>query len=311
MEIIKRTVAYNSKGEQIPNSEREYIFFTVEFNGFRDVGTSEVHTVRDREEKAQTWCVLTLPKSYSDEGEPTQLIISCHGAGGRVDPDECLVGGLPDVFPCVDAGYAALDICGSKPHGLTLGCPEHVFAIYKAYRYVTKKYNLEDKILLCGQSMGGTTAMNFVNTFPGIVTAVGMFYPRLNTDPVRVGDHVCIGTWDKTQKRPDGISTKDRIIEIYRFENGEWCERNVLGFNPYRTRSFINSEGQRVVIPPCPIKIWQGTADTVVDPVMIREFVDSIRRAGCYVELHMLEGIAHTATPVMKEELKLWFDRFC
>jgi len=129
-------------------------------------------------------------------------------------------------------------------------------------------------------------------------------------DGVTVNGHYCIGTWDKTTRKDGNPSTKDRIVDIYRFPSEEWCEENTIGFNPYKTRSFVNSEGKRVVIPPCPIKIWQGTEDTTVDPIMVREFVDSVKRAGCYIELHMLEGITHKTTDVMRNELIMWFNRF-
>ena len=219
-------------------------------------------------------------------------------------------GGVRYVSQCVDAGYAALDVCGSEPHGLTMGCPEHIFAIYKAYRYAIKHYNLSERVLVAGASMGGHTAMNFTNMFPSLVIAVGMFYPRLNMEGVTVGDHYCIGTWDKTKKGASGFSTHDRIVDIYRFPEDAWYEPNTIGFNPHRTRSFINSQGQRVVIPPCPIKIWQGDADPTVDPVLVQEFVDSVRRAGCYIELHMLHDVVHKISPVMRRELTMWFNRF-
>lgn len=106
------------------------------------------------------------------------------------------------------------------------------------------------------------------------------------------------------------VKTRERVAEVYRFGTDAWCEDNTVGFNPYRTRSFVNSEGLRVVIPPCPIKIWQGDADTVVDPVMIKEFADSVRRGGCYIELRSLRGVGHVTTDTMREELCLWFLRF-
>ena len=158
--------------------------------------------------------------------------------------------------------------------------------------------------------MGGQTAMNFANNFPSIVLAAGLFYPRLNLDGITVDGHYCIGTWDKTQIGANGKCTRDYITEIYRFPSNEWCDENTVGFNPHRSRSFINSDGQRVVMPPCPIKIWQGTADTVVDPLITQEYVRCVRRGGCYIELHMLDGVAHRANSVMREELMLWFNRF-
>ncbi|MBQ3126041.1 MAG: hypothetical protein IJC15_03135, partial [Clostridia bacterium] len=105
-------------------------------------------------------------------------------------------------------------------------------------------------------------------------------------------------------------STHDRIVQIYRFPEDEWYAPNTIGFNPYRTRSFIGSDGKRVVIPPCPIKIWQGTADMTVDPVMVQEFVESVRRSGSYIELHLMEGVGHKINDVMREELVMWFNRF-
>lgn len=290
--------------------EREYIFFKVKFNHFRDVSGTIEHAVVDREDMKECECVLCLPDSYSHDGEETPLILSFHGAGGRVCEADDKIGGVDYVSRCIDSGYAALDVNGSELHGLTMGCPEHLFAVYKAYKYVIKKYNLSDRVLVAGGSMGGHTAMNFAHMFPSICIALGLFYPRLNMDGVTIGDHYCIGTWDKTKKGSSGFSTHDRIVQVYRFPEDEWCEANTVGLNPYRIRSFINSEGERVVIPPCPIKIWQGTADAVVDPVMVEEFVESVRRSGSYIELRKLEGIGHKISDVMREEQVMWFNRF-
>ena len=311
MEIKKKIIPSGKGGKVLHGyTEREYIFFKISFNGFRETSRSTANAVLDREEMQECECVLTLPDRYSDRGTPTPLIIACHGAGGNVSEERNEVGGIVHVLNCVENGYAALDINGSMPHGLTMGCPEHVFAIYKAYRYAITHYNLSDKVLLAGGSMGGQTALNFAHMYPSVVLSIGIFFPRLNIDGVTVNGHYCIGTWDKDAKKENSISTKERVAEVYRFSDGEWCEKNVIGSNSYKLRSFINSDGERVVIPPCPIKIWQGTADTVVDPVMAEEFVKSVRRSGSYIELHMLDGVEHKVNDVMREELLMWFNRF-
>lgn len=291
--------------------EWEVIFFTVKYNHYRDVSTSAAVEMRDREEMAECECALCLPDNYDPHGEETPLILSFHGATGRVCAEDGKTGGVYLSEECLDAGYAVMDVCGSEKHGTTMGCPEHLFAAYKAYRYAVKQYNLSRQVLLAGASMGGHTAMNFANMFPSIVMAAGLFYPRLNMDGVTVDGHYCIGTWDKTTPRKDLPSSRELIIELFRFPGGEWCEENTVGFNPYRTRSFVDTAGERVVIPPCPLKIWQGTADTTVDPVMTEEYYRSIRRSGCYAELRLLEGIRHELVPVMQKELLLWFNRFC
>ena len=69
-------------------------------------------------------------------------------------------------------------------------------------------------------------------------------------------------------------------------------------------------KGEKVVIPPCPIKIWHGTADTVVDHVVSVEYIKAVRRGGCYGQLRLIEGIGHQIVPAMQTELRMWFDRF-
>lgn len=287
------------------------IFFKVSFNSFRDVSGSLANEVTDREEWDTCECVLALPENYSDSGEETPLILSCHGAGGVVCKSTGETGGIAYSEECLKQGFAVLDVCGSKPHGLTMGCPEHLFALHKAYLYAVKHYHLSKRVLVAGASMGGHTALNFAHMFPGIVAALGLIYPRLNMDGVTIDGHYCIGTWDKTDKNAKtGLSTRDRIVECYRFPGEEWCGDNTVGFNPYLTRSYVGADGKRVVIPPCPIKLWQGTADTVVDPVMAEEFVASVRRSGSYIEFHLIEGVGHTLTDAMRKELAIWFNRF-
>ena len=314
MEAIEKMIPNSSNGTPMSaEHERRYIYFKVKFNNFRNVSGSTENAVIDREELSECECVLCLPDSYTDDGDgdETQLILSFHGAGSTVCEAEKKIGGVHYVSKCIDAGYAALDVAGAAPSGLTLGCPEHIFAIYKAYKYAVKHYNLSERVLVSGASMGGHVAMNFINTFPSIVISAGLIYPRLNIDGVTIGNHYCIGTWDKRSNvGADGKTTYDRIIDWYHFPSGEWCEKNTIGFNPYKVRSFINSDGERVVIPPCPIKIWQGTADKTVDPVMVEEFVNSVHRGGCYAELHLMEGVGHKMNDFMKEELLLWFNRF-
>ena len=90
--------------------EREYIFFKVKFNHFRDVSGTIEHAVVDREDMKECECVLCLPDSYSHDGEETPLILSFHGAGGRVCEADDKIGGVDYVSRCIDSGYAALDV---------------------------------------------------------------------------------------------------------------------------------------------------------------------------------------------------------
>ena len=312
MEIRKTIRPISHKGKPMSDSSvREYIFFTVEYNHYRDVSDSTADEVRDQVDMQECECVLALPDSYTDDGEETPLIISFHGSGMRVCESENQIGGLAFVTQCINAGYAALDVNGSEPHGRTQGCFEHLMAAFRAYKYVTRKYNLSRQVLIAGGSMGGQSAFNFIGMFPSIVTAAGIFFPRLNLDTVDVNGHSCLGSWDKTEKQPaTGNSPRDRIRITHRFPTEEWCEQNTIGFNPHKIRSFVNADGEKVVIPPCPIKIWHGTADQTIDYMISVGYTEAVRRAGCYIELHLLDGVGHTTTQVMRDELTMWFDRF-
>jgi predicted esterase len=286
----------------------EKIFFKVKFNNFREVSGSTANEVLDREEWDECEAVLCLPDSYSADGEPTPLILSCHGAGNTVCEADGKTGGIGYASECIRGGFAALDISGSAAHGLTFGCPEHIFALYKAYRYAIKHYNLTERVFLAGHSMGGGTAINFANTFPSLAVALAVVNPGLSMHGVTVGDHVCRNPWDR--KFEDGYRYRAPLCQYFRFPEEEFRSDLIAGFEPYRTRSFVNAEGERAVFPPCPVKIWQGADDKTVDPVLSREYYDSIRRAGCYAELHILDGVAHKVTDTAKKEIAIWFERF-
>lgn len=312
MELKKRIIPADKTGEPFADfKEREYIFFTVRYNHHRDLCLSSANELLDKEDWRECQCVLCLPESYDPQGEETPLILACHGAGRVVDHQRNQVGGVQYVQDCLDHGYAALDVCGSEENGLSMGCPAHIFALHKAYLYAVRHYNLSKRVLVAGASMGGQTAMNFANNFPGLVTAIGLYYPRLHMEGMTVDGHYCIGSWDKEVRAADGLTQKERIGKVYHFPDVyQWHEETTIGFNPHRSRSFINSDGERVVFTPCPVKIWQGLADVVVDPVMVEEYVKCVRRSGSYIELRKLDGIDHSQNDVMHRELTMWFNRF-
>ena len=133
MEVI-RAIPRDSAGNLFPDKkERTLVYFDVKYNNHRDLCLDTTSEVADREEWRNCRAVLCLPESYRESGEKTQLIIACHGAGGIVDREKLCVGGMGGTLKCIDAGYAVLDIDGSHPNGLTKGCPEHTFALYRAY----------------------------------------------------------------------------------------------------------------------------------------------------------------------------------
>ena len=145
-----------------------------------------------------------------------------------------------------------------------------------------------------------------------ISVALGLYYPRLNIKSFENEDgHFCLGTWDKITPNSEGKTAREQVAQYFHMDGGEWNGERVIGFEPYNNRSFTNEKGEKVVMPPCPIKIWHGTADTVVDPEISKEYIKAVRRGGCYAELRIIEGIGHKTIDSMRTELRMWFDRFC
>ena len=56
--------------------------------------------------------LLLLPESYNDDGTPTRLVISCHGAGGTVTTDDSQVEEQVMTAYLLANGYAVLDVNG-------------------------------------------------------------------------------------------------------------------------------------------------------------------------------------------------------
>ena len=66
--------------------DEKIIYFKVKFNNFRDVSGSYANEVTDREEWETCECVLSLPSSYTDDGDETPLIISSSAAEEEEHP---------------------------------------------------------------------------------------------------------------------------------------------------------------------------------------------------------------------------------
>ncbi len=287
------------------------IWFKVDFNNnYDDVTHTDAATPADSEDMRECECVLALPDCYTETGEAVPLILSSHGAGGRVCRDEDKTGGLSYVTPCIEAGYAAFDIHGTRPDGNSIGNRRYLEAAHRAYVYVLRHYNVQEGLFVAGASMGGHNMLNFTQFYPRDVRVVGLFYPRSNMRTETACGKECIGIWDKTTPDPTGLSTRDRIAQEYAFSGSDVFEtEKTVGLNPYHTNT-LPVNGKRVMHFPCPLKIWHGTADQTNNYELSVEFVEGIKRGGGYAVLRTLEGRGHKLNDVMREELRMWFDRF-
>ena len=120
------------------------ITFNVEYNNSFGSGTDKAG--------------LLLPKTYTENGTPTRLIITCHGHN---DNSTNLVNGrkaYANYF--AHQGYAVLMVDGGAAGSYNMGNAASVGSVIGAYNYVKQYYNIYDEVFLRGNSMGGLSSMS-------------------------------------------------------------------------------------------------------------------------------------------------------
>lgn len=169
----------------VKDNTNDIIRFTVPVNSYVYPENDWRDTVTELETITNVNCYLALPDSYDRFGNPTPLIVICHGAGKGISPT------LPtnqqwleseDYMRIVNGlksnGYAVMDCNGydNTIQGADFwGAPSGVSAWTKAIQYVMNNYNVSKYFGIYGFSMGGCTALNLLaQGIPGcVVCALG------------------------------------------------------------------------------------------------------------------------------------------
>lgn len=283
-----------------------YIYFTVNVDTTIPDCSITTDSTKDNPVFKNFWCVLKLPKSYASTGNPTKLAVCMHGAGGVVyDGHPGELSGFSVL--CDNENYAILDCNGVDGVTATEGSAEHMGnpvalrAYKKAIDYVVANYNVEDTIYLHGHSMGGLTALNFVNMFPNIVKVLGLHYPV--TD---LYNQAFLHPWYPNK-------TKQDLAKYYKFSDvsgATYETEKVIGYNPIKSRT-VNIDDKDYTNCPVPLKIWHGNSDTAVNYEYSVKLVDAIKRNGGIADIRVLDGVGHNAgSGAMVTELRRWFNRF-
>ena len=129
-------------------------------------------SVQDSPEILPDYGVLVLPKTYSNIGRPTRLIIMCHGASAHYTTTTTRLG--YDVDYWLNEGYAVMDIEGnpfdnSNEHAYT---PQARQSYESAYKWVTNTFNIyTDGVFLGGISMGGGMCFDLLQSHIPIIAA--------------------------------------------------------------------------------------------------------------------------------------------
>ena len=237
--------------------------------------------------------VLMLPSSYTEDGEPTLLVISCHGAGGSVDTDDAQIEGQVFTKYLLANGYAVMDVNG-LPRAYAdiagvdirnnIGSPIALQSYVKAYQYCVERFNLRREVFVHGASMGGISSTNLVLSGLVPVIAQSGFCPVLDTY-----GQIFLHPWS------NGLP-KTALGVFYGLEKdseGEliYDEEKVRGFNPMGRCE--TKDGKEYVSYPVPVKFWQCEDDSVVSIDTTKRFVAAIKNAGGEAYLRVFDKGGH------------------
>ena len=119
--------------------------------------------------------VVCLPETYSNTGEPTRLIIFCHGAAVNY-PSSVSRFVASDINPeyWLKEGYAIMDIEGNPFDNTNehFYIPQAIQCYKAAYDWVTTTYNIRtDGVFLGGRSMGGGMCFEILRSDIPVISA--------------------------------------------------------------------------------------------------------------------------------------------
>ena len=294
-----------SVGGYFKGYESGQINFTVPVNKFISDLTNTSDTLNDELSISEVPCVLMLPTSYKSTGNPTKLLMICHGSSGGVSDGSWFGNNesfLEFIQKLLNAGYAVFD-CNGYEAGYNgqehWGSDNALQGYRKAYEYVVKNYNVTKDFSVYGFSMGGLTALNYVFQNANNVKCVALGSPVVDL---------------KTQVWDSGVFSKNDVAASYGFSSPSiYDTEKTVGNDP--TKSIITFDGSEYVFKNLPpLKIWHGTNDVSVPVSHTERFVNAIRKNDGSATIRKVSGAGHEicwgANGNVNEEIALWLNRF-
>lgn len=239
------------------------------------------------EELYDDYGFIILPDNYTEDGTPTRLVISCHGAGGTVTTDDSQIEHQELTKYLVANGYAVMDTNGlpleySEKYTIdicnNIGSPIAVRCYAKAYHYCMEHFNLKPEVFVHGGSMGGISSTNLVLSGMIPVIAHTSYCPVLDTY-----NQIFLKPWS-------GGLPKTALGKIYRLDKDEageyiYDEKKIAGYNP------VNNKKAQMY--PVPVKFWHCVDDQTVPFEVTERFVSAIRENGGMAYLRAFPYGAH------------------
>lgn len=133
--------------------------FYMYINNSWTIVTIQHMLANDTQQLLPDYGMIALPETYTNTGEPTRLIIYCHGAA--VNYADSVTGfNAQDLNPSywLAEGYAVMDIEGNPFDNTNEHCsmPQATDSYVAGYKWAIEHFNLKrDGVFLGGRSMGG------------------------------------------------------------------------------------------------------------------------------------------------------------
>ena len=273
------------------------------------------------------WGII-FPDTYTVTGQRTPIVAMLHGSEGYVA--EGVLGytssgwvNLQNQF--LAAGFAVMDINGygasSEPDDKSKhwGCPLAVETLDKAFEFLRQNFNVCDKLLILGMSMGGPLAESYTKCFPGKVASVGLFAPNFFAYSCRFiedsSKYLAWGYADHAEAETDGYSHLTGYMPLNEclvvdddtgvVKKFDWTDYDDNNKSEVLSKKIIDYF-------PVPLRVWQGSSDTSVPLSHSQLLVASMRRGNSPATLRICNGANHSVytNAYVRNEAVSWFKRF-
>lgn len=273
------------------------------------------------------WGII-FPSTYSISGKPTPIIAMLHGSNGYVT-EGCLGyesgGWVTQRQAYLSAGFAVMDINGygvsteADAKSKHWGCPLAIETLDKAFEFLKQNYNVCDRILLAGTSMGGILAMSYAKVHPGKVAAVGLFSPNLFAYSIRfLEDATKFAAWgyaDKTEAESDEYNELTGYVML---NECQCADDNTDVLTQFEWSDFDSETKTQILSKrlidhfPVQMRIWQGTNDTSVPMNNSILLYTSLVRGNSPVSIRLCNNGTHDLVSLsyVRNEAVDYFKRF-
>lgn len=283
---------------------------------------------------SSAWGIM-FPKSYNPNGNKTTVIAMLHGASGVVSPG--ILGYSNSGWIAwrqlyLDAGFAVMDVNGygvstsNDQKSQHWGNPASVETLKHAFDFLKQNFNINDKIILQGSSMGGLLSISYALTHPNDVLCVGNFAPAVLSRMAKYQEGG--GSYAKSTAIAWGYETAQQIVDdkLSRFVGYDLLMKGFfikdglvqdIDWGEFECDSYFDNT--EVVIKTnfsIPYRIWVGSLDNLVPPKLIKMIVKALRNGGSNATYRIYESVGHGMcsgsenTSTLYNEALNWYKRF-